>query len=247
MVSVKDSVVFVTGANRENGIGRAIVEEAIKRGAKKVYATARDTAQLDKLVAKFQGKVVAVELEVTNPEQIKKVVEEAGDTQVLINNAGVSGFSGCCHNYNEQTARSEMEVNFFAPLHLMNAFSQTLIKNHKGAIVNIVSIGGLYPYPPAATYCASKAALFSLTRAVRIELAPYGVAVFGVYPGPIATGMAKEIKMNKESPGNVAKSIFDGMKKGVEEITPDAFAENFSGYLERSPRANKAIEQEFSN
>ena len=94
-IFVKDPVVFITGSSRAKGIGRALVEEAIKRGAKKVYATARDRSQLDDLVKKFQGKVIAVELDVTNTGQIQKVAQSANDTQILINNAGVASAKEC--------------------------------------------------------------------------------------------------------------------------------------------------------
>jgi NAD(P)-dependent dehydrogenase (short-subunit alcohol dehydrogenase family) len=97
-VSVKNLILLVTGTNRKRGIGRALVEEAIKRGAKKVYACSRDVSQLEDLIAKFHEKVVAVELDVTNQEQIKKVAKEASDAQILINNAGVAGLSGYCFN-----------------------------------------------------------------------------------------------------------------------------------------------------
>lgn len=244
-VSVKDLVVFVTGASRKRGIGRALVEEAIKRGAKKVYATARDVSQLDDLVAKFQGKVVAVELDVTNLEQIQRVAQEASDTQVLINNAGVAGFSGCIYNYNEETARQELEVNYLGPLHLMHAFSENLIKNNNGAIVNVISIGGLSPFPLAATYSASKAALYSLTQSVRIEMIRQGIPVFGVYPGPIDTDMSDSIEVKKESPANVALRVFDGMEQGVEDITTDALADTFVNYLRKDPKAIEAVKKEF--
>lgn len=244
-LSVNGSVVFVTGANRENGIGRALVEEAIRRGAKKVYATSRDASRLDDLVKKHQGKVVPLELDVTKIDQIESVAKEAGDTQVLINNAGLAGFSGGTENYNEQTARQEMEVNFFGPVHLMNAFSTHIKKNQNGAIVNVISIAGLSAFPVAATYSASKAALFSMTQTVRMEMMEHGVSVFGVYPGPIDTDMADSLEVSKETPENAAKRVFDGMEKGVDEITTDALADHFKSYLIPDPEAMEAVQKEF--
>jgi len=244
-ILVKDLVIFVTGTNRERGIGRALIEEAIKRGAKKVYATARDVSQLEDLVAKFHGKVIAVELNVTNPEQIIRAAQEASDTHILINNAGAAGFSGCYNNYSEETARQEIEVNYFGPLHLIRAFSKNIIKNNFGAIVNVISVGGLSSFPLAATYSASKAALHSLTQSVRAEMVPHGISVFGVYPGPIDTEMSDTFEVAKESPANVACRIFDGMEQGIEDITTDAFADAFAGYLRKDPKALEAIEEEF--
>ncbi len=244
-VFVKDLVVSVTGASRKRGIGRALAVEAIERGAKKVYVTARKASDLDDLVAKFDQKVVPVELDVTDLKQIQKIAHEASDTQVLINNAGTAGFSGCIYNYNEKTARQEMEVNYFGPLHLMHAFSENLIKNKGGAIVNVISIGGLSPYPLTATYCASKAAVYSLTQSARIEMAQHGIPVFGIYPGPIDTDMADDIKVRKESPANVAIRVFDGMEQGIKDITPDPLADAFAGYLKEDPTAMEAVRKEF--
>lgn len=245
--SVNDLVVFVTGANKENGIGRALVEEAIKRGAKKVYATARNIFQLDSLVAKFQDQVVPVELDVTNLEQIKEASQKASDAQVLINNSGVSGFSGCIYNYDEKTARQEMEVNYFGTLRLMNGFAKNLIKNGNGAIINIISIGGLYPSPALVTYSASKAAVYSLTRAVRIEMMQHShpIPVFGVYPGPIDTDM-NGVYANMESSANVAIRVFDGMEKGIIDITTDTLSDNFVDYLRTDPKIINALKKAFS-
>jgi len=246
-ISVDGLVIFVTGANRRNGIGRALVEEAIKRGAKKVYATARNISQLDDLVARFQGKVVPIELDVTNLEHIQRACRRANDTQVLVNNAGVSGFSGCIYNYYEERARQVMEVNYFGPLHLMNTFAKKLIKNGNGAIVNIISIGGLYPSPELATYSASKAALYSLTRAARIEMMKHShsIPVFGVYPGPIDTDM-KGVYANMESPANVAIRVFDGMERGIIDITTDPLSDNFVGYLRTDTKIIDALKKAFS-
>lgn len=244
-ISIKDLVIFITGANRKKGIGRALVEEAVKRGAKKVYATARSIAQLDDLVAKYPGKVVPIELDVTNWEQIQKVAQTASDTQVLINNSGVAGVSGCIYNYDEKTARQAIEVNYFGPLHLINAFSKNLIKNGNGAIVNIISIAGLYPSPVHVTYSTSKAALYSLTQSLRIEMAMHShtVSVFGVYPGPIDTDMARGIEVDKEPSSNVARRVFDGMEKGILDITTDVYSDHFVNFLKKDPKAIEMVKK----
>lgn len=246
-ISVDGLVVFVTGANKRKGIGRALVEEAIKRGAEKVYATARNISQLDDLVARFQGKVVPIELDVTNLDHIQRAAQRANDTQVLVNNAGAPGFSGCIYNYDEKRAREQMEVNYFGPLRLMNAFAKNLIKNGNGAIVNINSIGGLYPSPELITYSASKAALYSLTRAVRIELMRHShlIPVFGVYPGPIDTGM-KGIYAKVESSANVAIRVFDGMERGTLDITTDPLSDNFVDYLKTDTKIIDALKEALS-
>ena len=238
-ISVRDAVVFVTGANR--GIGRAIAEEAVARGAKKVYAAARNVGALQDLVDQHPECVVAVQLDVTDSGQIDSAATQAQDAQILINNAGVASFSGLIYDYDEEAARREMETNYFGPLNVSRNFAQALISNGNGAVATVISIGGLSNFPAAATYSASKAAAHSLTQGLRAELAPQGVAVFGIYPGPIDTDMAAGLDFDKESPANVAICIFDQMEEGVEDITTDAFADEFVRNLKAD---SKAVEKE---
>ncbi len=224
-ISIKDAIVFVTGANR--GIGRAIAEEAAARGARRVYAAARDVAGLKDLVDQHPEQVVAVQLDVTNAEQIQQAAAQARDVQILINNAGVAGFSGFVYNHDPAAAHREMETNYFGPLNVARAFADAVTTNGNGAIATVISVGGLSNFPMAATYSASKAAAHSLTQGMRAELAARGVPVFGIYPGPIDTDMAAGMDMDKESPANVAIRVFDGMENGTEDITTDAFADEF--------------------
>lgn len=226
-IVVKDAVIFITGASRKRGIGRALVEEAVKRGAKKVYATARNVSQLESFASQYQGIVVPLSLDVTNKSEVDQVAQLAADTQILINNSGFAGYSGFCFNYSEEVARQELEVNYFGLITLIRAFCKTLIKNQNAAIANVISIGGLSSFPLCATYSASKAAAHSLTQSVRAELTRHGVSVFGIYPGPIDTDMADGVNLEKETPANAAIRIFDGIEQGIEDITTDGFADNF--------------------
>lgn len=235
-IVVKGAVIFITGAGRKRGIGRALVEEAVKRGAKKVYVTARNSAQLDTLASKYQGVVIPLSLDVTNKSEADLIAQKASDTQILINNAGFAGYSGICFSYSEETARNEIEVNYFGVINLIRVFYKTLIKNQNGAIVNIVSIGGLSAFPLAATYSASKAAAHSLTQSVRAELQRHNISVFGVYPGPIDTDMADGVNLDKETPTHAAVRIFDGIESGIEDITTDDFADNFVKRLKADPK-----------
>ena len=238
-VNAKDAVVFVTGANR--GIGRAIVEEAVARGAAKVYATARNPESVQDLVDQHPGTVVAVQLDVTDDAQIRDAVTAAGDVQILINNAGVAGYSGAVFHHDQDAARLEMETNYFGPMNLSRAFAPAIVANGNGAVAVVVSVSGFVSFPMAATYSASKAAAHSLCQGMRGELGQLGVPVFGIYPGPIDTDMAAGMDIDKESPRNVAIRIFDGMQEGVEDITTDAFADA----LARNIAADaKAVEKE---
>ena len=181
-------------------------------------------------------------MDVTNRGETEQVAKKASDTQILINNSGVSEYSGFCFNYSEEAARRELEVNYFGLINLIRAFYKILIKNQNGAIANVVSIGGLSAFPLAATYSASKAAAHSLTQSVRAELARHGVAVFGIYPGPIDTDMADGVTFEKETSANAAIRIFNGIEQGIEDITTDAFGDSFLKNLRLDP---KAVEKDF--
>jgi short-subunit dehydrogenase len=136
-----------------------------------------------------------------------------------------------------------MEVHYFGPLQLLQRLAPTLARNGGGAVVNIGSLAGLTNIPVLPTYSASKAAQHSLTQAVRSLLGPQGTAVFGVYPGPVDTDMAREVEMRKTLPRDVAFAILDAMEAGQEDIFPDPFAVDFSRQFEASP---KTAERQFA-
>lgn len=225
--SIKNRTLFITGCSRKKGIGCALAIQAIKKEAKKIYVTAREISQLDDLVELYPEHIVPIELDITDYAQIKEVTNEARDVEVLINNAGWAGNSGCFYNYDEAVAKAEMDINYFGPMRLINEFAPHLLRNSNSAIVNIISIGAFTPAPMHITYSAAKAALYSVTGALRLELRASGMPVFGVYPGPIDTDMAANFDAVKESPENVAQRVFDGMENGLLDITVDALSNLF--------------------
>jgi NAD(P)-dependent dehydrogenase (short-subunit alcohol dehydrogenase family) len=234
--NVQDSVAFVTGTNRKNGIGRAIVEALIAQGAKKVYATARNISQLEDLVAAHEGKVVAVALDVTDLDAIQSLGATYPDVTLVVNNAGLLAETSSLGDIG--MIQKEIAINYIAPLSIVQSFapflnskterssttatSSCVAKQASGAIVNINSIASLVNFPGAATYSASKAASHSLTQAQRRDLPHF--LVIGVYPGPIDTDMAENAPFDKEPPSAVAEAIMDALQNGTEDIYPDVMA-----------------------
>ncbi|MGV3627378.1 MAG: SDR family oxidoreductase [Betaproteobacteria bacterium] len=233
---IKGKTALVTGANR--GIGEAIVDALIKAGASKVYAAARNTKDLAPLTARHGSRVVALQLDVTQPAQIAAAAQAAPDVQLLVNNAGYAGHSGGAFTDVQWLAegRKEMEVNYFGVFALSQAFAPILGKNGGGAIVNIASVASLVSFALFASYSASKAAVHSLTQATRALLKGQGTQVFGVYPGPIDTRMAADVPFEKTSPAAAAQAIVAGIEAGQEEIFPDPMSVNMGAAWLAGPK-----------
>ncbi len=231
---IKGAVALVTGANR--GIGRALTEALLTRGVKKLYATARNPETLGDL---HDERLVLLQLDVTDADQIRAIGAAAPDVELVFNNAGVALATGIADSTVLGQARREMEVNYFGPLQLLQRLAPSLAGNGGGAVVNIGSAAGLTNVPFLPTYSASKAALHSLTQAARILLGAQGTAVFGVYAGPVDTDMVRQLAMPKTSPRDVAFAILDGIEAGHEDIFPDPFAADFGRRFESSPKASE--------
>ncbi len=229
---IEGAVALVTGANR--GIGRALTEALLDRGVKKVYAAARDPETLRDL---RDERVVPVQLDVTDADEIRAAAEAATDVDLVFSNAGVQLGNGIADAAVIDQARREMEVNYFGPLQLLHHLAPALARNGGGAVVTIGSAAGLTSLPFVPTYSASKAALHSLTQAARVLLGPQGTSVFGVYPGPLGTDMARELTLPKASARDVAFAILDGLEAGQEDIFPDPFAVDFGRRFGSSPKA----------
>jgi len=216
---------LVTGANR--GIGEAIVDALVAAGIKKVYAAARSISALGPLVARHGSGVIPLQLDVTSAAQIAAVVATAADVDLLVNNAGIVGFSGGEFSDPKwiEAGRQEMEVNFLGTFAVTQAFAPILAKNGGGAVVNLNSVASFVSFPILAAYSASKAATHSLTQVTRAMLRGQHTQVFGVYPGPIDTRMAEELPLEKASPADAARAIVAGIIAGNEEIFPDKMSQ----------------------
>ncbi|WP_210644900.1 SDR family oxidoreductase [Pseudomonas sp. Tri1] len=215
-MQIKGSVALVTGANR--GLGKAFVQALLAAGAAKVYAAARDPATIE-----AQANVVPLKLDVTRPEDITAVVASAPDLTLLINNAGISGFDSKDQDSNSlATLRHEFETNAVAPLATSLAFAPILAANGGGAIVNMHSALSWVNLPGTLTYSASKAAAWSLTNGLRLQLAAQDTLVVGVHVAFVDTDMTRGIEgVPKASPQDVAQRVLDGVINGLPEVLAD--------------------------
>src|ERR671923_1414939 len=207
--TIANSSVLITGANR--GLGRALVDEALRRGAKRVYAASRH------LMVVPDERVTSLILDVTDPGQIQEAVDSVESLDILINNAGVS----LPDDLSDRSALEQhLAVNLYGTLDVTQAFLPSLTRSH-GAVVNIVSIGALAAVPVLPAYSVSKAASLSITQSLRALLAGRGVSVHAVMPGPIDTDMVRALDIPKTPPEDVARATLDGVERGEEEIFPD--------------------------
>lgn len=231
-MNIENKTVLITGANR--GIGRALLDEALRRGAKKVYAGARGTFQ------HTDERVSPLTLDVTNASQIQGAVKEVGTLDVLINNAGIAIYDDLS---NLDVLEQTFAVNFLGLLKVTNAFLP-LLKQSKGAVINNLSLAGLAPLPIIPSYSTSKAAALNLTQSLRALLARHGVTVHAVVLGPVDTDMNRGFNIPKVSTESAAVGIFDGFEKGEEDIFPDPTSQSIAEAWRTG--VSKALERQFA-
>jgi NAD(P)-dependent dehydrogenase (short-subunit alcohol dehydrogenase family) len=229
-MTIEGKTVLVTGANR--GLGQALVEEALRRGAKRVYAGTRQP------LAHPDERVTPLTLDVTDPAQVQRAGKEVGSLDLLFNNAGVALPT-------ELSDRAALErhlaVNLFGTWGVTNAFLPLLTRTG-GAVVNVVSVAALAAVPVLPAYSISKAAVFSLSQSLRALFAGRGVNVHAVLAGPIDTDMVRDLDIPKTPSEAVARGIFDGVERGEEEIFPDPVSETMAESWRTGPA--KALERQ---
>ncbi|MCC8395818.1 SDR family NAD(P)-dependent oxidoreductase [Paraburkholderia sp. MMS20-SJTR3] len=220
-MQIEGCVAFVTGADR--GLGAGLLEKLLERGARKVYAGVRKKGGL----ADGDPRVVPVEIDITNVEQVTRAASNAKDLTLLINNAGLNRTQPVLETNDAEAARAEMEVNYFGTLNMMRAFSPAL-KTNGGAIINILSILARVALPAMASLSASKAAALRMTEGARAELAPHRVRVISVLPGPIDTEMSRDVPPPKIPVAEAVDAVLAALEGEQDEVYMGAMAQEIA-------------------
>jgi NAD(P)-dependent dehydrogenase (short-subunit alcohol dehydrogenase family) len=226
-MKLDNAVVFITGANR--GLGLAFAKAALARGARKVYAAARDPSSI-----RLPG-VVPVKLDVTNPDDVARVAAQCPDVTLLVNNAGIANTGGFLAPNGLASARAHLETNFFGPLLLSQAFAGVLAANGGGGIVNVLSVVSWINSPLLGVYSASKTAAWGLTNGLRNELRAQKTQVLGLHVGFIDTDMTKGFDAPKTPPDVVVARTLDALEAGADEVRADEFTEQVKQGLSAEP------------
>jgi len=226
-MKLDNATVFITGANR--GLGLAFAREALARGARKVYAAARDPATVT------LAGVVPVKLDVTNAEEVAAAARAAGDVTVLINNAGIAATGGFLAENSIEAAQRHLETNLFGPIRLTQAFAPILARNGGGAILNVLSIASWINGPLLGNYGMSKSAAWAMTNGTRIELSGQNTQVLALHVGFIDTDLTAGFDVPKQSPESVAKTALAALEDGASEVLADEMTRQVHRGLSAEP------------
>lgn len=232
-MTIEGKAILVTGANR--GIGLALVNEALARGARRVYGASRNA------MTHSDDRLMPVTMDVTDAAQIRRAAGEIDTLDILINNAGLASYDDLS---DAGVLERHLAVNLFGTYTVTQAFLPLLTRS-KGAIVNNLSVNALAPLPLIPSYSISKAAAFNLTQSLRVLLVARGVRVHAVLTGPVDTDMTRGLDIPKATPESVARAIFDGVEQGLAEIFPDPMSKS----LAQSWRSGttKTLERQYSS
>jgi NAD(P)-dependent dehydrogenase (short-subunit alcohol dehydrogenase family) len=226
-MKLDNAVVLITGANR--GLGLAFAHEALARGARTVYAGARDPSTVT-----LPG-VVPIQLDVTNADEVAAAARRCGDVTLLVNNAGIAVTGGFLADGAMGSARQQLETNFFGVWRMSEAFAPVLGRNGGGAILNVLSIASWVNSPMLAVYGSSKSAAWAFTNGLRLELLPQKTQVLGLHVGFVDTDLVRGFDVPKTPPALVAQRAFDGLEAGLPEVLADDIARQVKQGLSATP------------
>ena len=241
---IRDKVILITGANR--GIGRTLADTFIDHGAAKVYAAVRTLDTAGPLVEQHGDRVVPVRIDLEDPASITAAAGIATDAQVVVNNAGVLKTAGPLDADAIDLLHFQMEINVVGLMRMAKAFAPVLKANGGGVLAQLNSVASFKSFPDFSTYCASKAAAYSMTQALRETLREQGTMVLSVHPGPIATDMADEAELTEiaEPASLVAEAMIQAMQAGEFHAFPDSMARQVGAAY--ASFAEKVIEADMS-
>ncbi|KNE24928.1 SDR family oxidoreductase [Achromobacter spanius] len=212
-MNLKNAVVLITGANR--GLGLAFARVALARGARKVYAAARDPSTIT-----LPG-VEAIKLDVSNPADVAAAAAHAKDVTLVINNAGIAAMGGFLDADAIESAQRHLDINVFGSLRVAQAFAPVLAANGGGALLNVLSIASWINGQPLGLYAMSKSAAWAMTNGLRHDLRAQGTQVLGLHMGFVDTDLTKGIDAPKSTPDSIVNQAFDGLEAGAEEVLAD--------------------------
>lgn len=238
-MKIKNSNFFVSGTNR--GIGAALVQALLDRGAPRIYAAARDPSSVARR-HRGDGRVVPVALDVTSQSSVEAATRIANDVHVLVNNAGSLTSYSVLEASDEQLSH-DFDVNFFGTLRMAKAFAPVLEKS-RGAMMNVLTLVSLSSMASIGGYAASKAASWSMTQALRVELGRRGIDVFAAYPGAVDTDMIRAFDIPKTKPEEVANNILEALESDQLDCFPDPMSRQAGDVWLENPRA---LEKMFAN
>jgi NAD(P)-dependent dehydrogenase (short-subunit alcohol dehydrogenase family) len=212
-MKLADATILITGANR--GLGLAFARAALARGARKVYAAARDPASVT------LAGVVPIKLDVTNPDDVAAAARACGDVTLLINNAGIAATGGFLAEGSIESSQRHLDTNYFGPLRMTRAFAPILAAHGGGAILNVLSVASWVNRPLLAAYGMSKSAAWALTNGTRIELSEQKTQVLALHVGFIDTDLTAGFDVPKVSADEVVRVSFDALEAGASEVLAD--------------------------
>ena len=226
-MKLDNATVLITGANR--GLGLAFARAALARGARKVYAGARDPARVT------LAGVVPLKLDVTKPDEIEAAARACGDVTLLINNAGIAATGGFLAEGSLEAAQRHLDTNLFGPLRMTRAFAPILKANGGGAILNVLSIASWINGPLLGNYGMSKSAAWAMTNGTRLELLEQKTQVLGLHVAFIDTDLTAGFDAPKSAPDAVVATAFDALEAGKSEVLADELTRQVHKGLSADP------------